>query len=303
MKKVWVLIVVLLLVSACGGPSHTEYGTGTGTGTGNGTGTGSGGGTGTGTGGGGGTGTGTGGGGGTTPPPTTTVAVVINRPAVASNAFMRVISTPTATTARISVTNPNVNGIAYKQIQDFDLSTGITLTMPVASNYTFELLSYETGTPRVMEEYAIDQGVDIVRGSNTVVLTLVPIVATITLPTGTIYTAQVYTVTADYLSSPTTSTPFQSLWRMTAQARTTPYPAPLHNSGVASSTTSLSLKAPVNNNQPGTLYVQAEFYPRTSLLNTGEFYYNWSYVYPNPLWGEAPLSAPLEVDTGTVTIP
>jgi hypothetical protein len=274
-KKGWILIAMMLL-SACGGVSGDN---GAVNGSGNG-------------------GSGSGGGGsdaGTVP--TATVALVVNRSGSAEVSAMKaMMAPPAATNARISITNPNVNGISYKQIQNLPIPSTTLLTVPIASGYSFELVTYYTATFNFIESYATTTGVIISAGSNTVTLTLNPIAVTLNYP-ATLSTAQSYTV--DFVSS-LTPTPLLSVWRLKAQ--TTPYTTPLHLSGHVSSVTQNVLVAPVNNNQPGTVYFQGEFYLKSSMLNTGELYTNWVFVYPNPLWGDAALSAILSVPSGTVTM-
>ena len=272
MKKVWVLIAMLLL-SACGGSGNSaKSGSGD---------SGSGGGSDAGT------------------TPTATVEILVNRSASSQLSAARkvIMAAPVATQARISITNPKVNGISYKQIQDISIPAGSTqLTVPIASGYSFELVTYTTGSFNLIEEYALTQNVDIIAGSNTVTLTLDPIAVVIS-PPATLSTGQSYTVS--YVSSLNPS-PFQSIWRLKAQ--TTNYTKPLHLNGTSSGTTSIKLTAPVNNNQPGTIYFQVEFFIKSSMLNSGESYYNWAFVSPNPLWGDPALSAILSVPSGTVTI-
>jgi hypothetical protein len=193
------------------------------------------------------------------------------------------------------VTNPNVNGITYKQIQDIVIPGSGTLTIPIASGYTFELVTYITGTTNLMEEYAVTPNVQIQAGSNDVLLSLNPIGVGLPVP-ASLTTAQSYSVSVNY----TNPSPLQSLWRLTAQ--TADYTKPLHVSGSSSSTNVITMVAPINNNRPCTLYFQAEFYAKSSLLNTGENATNWAFVYPNPLWGDAAISTPVTVPSGTVTI-
>jgi hypothetical protein len=265
MKRL-VILIALSLVSACGG------------------------------GGGGGSNTG----GGTGSSHTATVNIVVTRSSgayAADKSASTIMSalTPTPTNARISVTNPNVNGVSFKQIQDTVIPGSLTLTIPIASGYTFELVTYSTGTTNLMEEYAVTQNVQIQAGSNTVSLTLNPIAVGLTVP-ASLNTAQSYSASVNY----TNPSPLQSLWHLTAQ--TADYTKLLHLSGSASGTNVINMVAPVNNNQPCTLYFQAEFFAKSSLLNTGENYANWAFVYPNPLWGDAAISTPVTVASGAVTI-
>jgi hypothetical protein len=193
------------------------------------------------------------------------------------------------------VTNPKVNGVSYKQIQDIVIPDSLTLTIPIASGYTFELVTYTTGTTNLMEEYAVTQNVQIQAGNNTVSLTLNPIVVGLTVP-ASLNTAQSYSASVNY----TNPSPLNAIWRLTVL--TTDYTKPLHSSGSSSGTNVMNMAAPVNNNQPCTLYFQAEFFAKSSLLNIGENYANWAFVYPNPSWGDAPISTPVTVPSGSVTI-
>jgi hypothetical protein len=239
-------------------------------------------------------------GGGTDSSSTATVNIVVTRASAAyaadrsAGAILSAL-TPTPTNARISVTNPNVNGVSFKQIQDTVIPGSLTLTIPIASGYTFELVTYVTGTPNLMEKYAVTQNVQIQAGSNTVFLELNPIAVGLTVP-ASLNTAQSYSVFVNY----TNPSPLNSIWRLTAQ--TADYTKPLHLSGSGSSTNGMNMVAPVNNNQPCTLYFQAELFAKPSLLNTGENYANWAFVYPNPLWGDAAISTPVTVASGSVTI-
>ena len=205
------------------------------------------------------------------------------------------MAAPIPTMARVAVTNPSVNGISYKQIVDLSIPGSTQLTIPIASGYTFELVTYTSGTPNMIEEYAITQNVQIQAGNNTVTLTLSPIAVGLTVP-ASLNTNQTYTVLATF----PTPTALQPTWRLSVQ--TTNYTGPLHMAGTGASSPLLTLTAPVNNNQPATLYFQAEFFLKSSLLNTGESYLNWSFVYPNPAWGDPAISTPLLVPSGTVTI-
>lgn len=269
MKKGWVLIAMLLL-SACGAGSGEVSGSGDGSGGGSGAGT----------------------------PPTATVDIVVTRSATAPVSAMKVLmAAPVPTTARISITNPSVNGISFKQIQNFSIPGSVQLIIPIASGYSFELVTYTTGTPNLIEEYAVAQNVQIQAGNNTVNLTLDPIGVAFTLP-ATLNTGQTYSVVAVSTLNPS---PFQSTWRLSTQTTGT-FTQPRHLSGAASSTTQINLVAPINNNQPGTIYFQGEFFIKSSMVNLGESAFNWAFVNPNPAWGDAPLSAILSVPSGTVTI-
>ncbi len=227
---------------------------------------------------------------------TASVAIVVKRATGTSTTrTMAIKAAPLPTMARIAVTNPNVNGISYKQIQDITIPGSTTMTIPIETGYNFELVTYTGGTPNMIEEYAITPNVQIQSGSNTITLTLYPITAGLTVP-ASIITGQSYTVTMNT----SVSTGLQAGWRLNSQM--TDYTKPLHLQGYYTNTNQLVLTAPVNNNQPGTVYFQAEFYLGSSMLKTGESYLNWTFVYPNPYWGDAPVSAPLLVPSGTVTI-
>jgi hypothetical protein len=263
-KKRWILIAMLLL-SACGG-------------------------------GGGGNGavSSNDGGGGTSP--VASVDIIVTRTAH-EPAMTASMAAPAPTSARISITNPNVNGLSYKQIQDISIPGSTQLTIPIASGYTFELLTYVPGTVNYIEEYAVTPGVSIVSGNNTVTLNLNQITVGLNIP-ASLTTGQSYTVLATYLSPG--PSPLQSGWYLKAQ--TSDYSQPLHMSGVICSTSQITLVAPVNNNLPGTMYFQGEFFIKSSMLNATETYTKWAFVYPNPSWGDSSVSAPLLVPSGTVTI-
>lgn len=274
-KKEWLLLIAMLFLSACGGGSS-----------------------------------GTDGGSGsvkndqTNDPGTTPsamVSIIVTDSAsangVAMGSMLAAPTMPTMTMARISITNPSVNGISYKQIQSIAIPGTTTLSVPIASGYTFELVTYIPGTRNYIGQYAQTQNVQIQAGSNSVTLALSPITSLLTVdPATAIVTGQSYTVSVNY-SAPT---PLQSMWYISN--RTTDFTQPLHLTGTYSYLPTVKLVAPVNNNLPGTLYFQGEFFIKSSLLNTSESYYNWVFVYPNPMWGDSPISVPLEVPSGDVTI-
>ncbi len=271
MKKGWVLIgmLVMLLLSACGGGGGNNAG-GSGSGDGSGAGT----------------------------PPTANVELIVNRSTSAQGSAMKAMSAPLPPTmARISITNPSVNGISYKQIQDISIPGSADLAVPIASGYTFELVTYVTGSAtNIVEEYAVTPNVDIVAGTNTVTLTLNPIGMTYTLP-ASLTTGQSYSFAAAGTLDPS---PFQAMWMLKTQM--TNFTKPLHLSGVSYTTVQIDLVAPLNNNQSGTIYYQGEFFLKASMLKAGESYSKWSFVYPNPLWGDPTVSAILSAPSGTVTI-
>jgi hypothetical protein len=134
LKKGWILIAMLLL-SACGGG-----------------------------GGGGNDAVSSNDGGGGETSTTAAVNIVVTRSASAP-ALAAGMAAPAPTNARISITNPNVNGISYKQIQDIPIPGSAQLTVPIASGYTFELLTYVSGAVNYIEEYAVTQGVSILEAT------------------------------------------------------------------------------------------------------------------------------------------
>ncbi len=246
--------------------------------------------------------------GGSTPPPTdvysgptASVTIVVNRSA-STNGSGAVLAAPVPTMARLSITNPNCNGVNYKLIVDLTIPGTASISIPIATGFTFEMVTYtvataQTGTFNNMEEYAVTPNVAIVAGNNTITLTLVPITVGLTVP-ASLNSGQTYSAVYSLLT-PSTS-PFQTGWRLRAQ--TTNITSVLHLTGSYSATNSINMVAPVNGNQPATVYFQSEFLIKPSLVKTGELSSNWSFVYPNPLWGDLPISAPMSVPSGTVTI-
>jgi hypothetical protein len=223
------------------------------------------------------------------------VTIVVNRHAAAAGAVARAIAAPTM--ARIAITSPNVNGVSYKQIQDIPVPGSTTLTIPVASGYTFELVTYVVdGTINRLIEYALTQNVQILKSPavNTVTLTLDRIKMGLTVP-ASLTVAQPYSVFANF----STPNPLQSSWALSTQ--TTDYTLPQHLHAVVTSN-HINMLPPVNNNQPATVYFQGEFFLKSTMINTNESYTNWSFVYPNPQWLTDTVSAPLLVPTGTVAI-
>jgi hypothetical protein len=123
--------------------------------------------------------------------------VVNHAPAAAKASALGV---PAATMARIVVSNQRVNGLKYKLIQDISLPGSTTLTIPVASGYTFELVTYVVdGTLNRIIDYASVQDVQIQQSPavNTVTLTLDRIRMGITVP-ATLTVGQTYSVVASF---------------------------------------------------------------------------------------------------------
>ena len=225
------------------------------------------------------------------------VTVVVNRAAANIVAKTVALAVPQPTMARIVVTHPRINGLSYKQIQDITLPGSATLTLPVAAGYTFELVTYVVdGKINRLIEYASTQDVQILQSPavNTVTLTLDYITMGLTVPVS-LPVGQTYAVVANF----PTPNPLHSIWALSTQ--TTNFTLPLH---LHASTTSYhsDMLPPKNNNMPATVYFQAEFFLKPTMLNTNELFSNWSFVYPNPLWHSDTVSAPLLVPSGQVTI-
>ena len=117
--------------------------------------------------------------------------------------------------ARIVVTHPRINGLSYKQIQDITLPGAATLTIPVASGYTFELVTYVVdGTINRLIEYASTQAVQILESPavNTVTLTLDYIEMGLTVP-DLLHRRPTYSVIANF----PTPNPLHSVWALSTQ--------------------------------------------------------------------------------------
>jgi len=251
-------------------------------------------------------------------PGTPTGSVVVNITAVDAKATdeKTAEAQPAATRLRLVVTNPGltVSGSAYKVIVDGSIVSSITLALPVANNYTFQVVTYiQGGTPQVnrMLRYAKASPVSITPSGATVNLSTTPIVANFTLPNPT-FSGQQLNPTAN-IPQPT---PLQTPWNLFLS--TSPITNALHTLTFPIH----SVRAPIVLTA-GTLYAQGEFFINTSLLDTTptgsvlmydtagnpvshttETFHEWTFNYPNPEagFGDPDLSAPLGLVSVTIPI-
>ena len=293
MKKLWFLIAMLLLVG-CGNSSSTSTTVSTGTGSGS-------------------------GGIIEVGPDTPAGKVVVNITGIeAQTADEKTAEAqPTPTGLRLVITNPSlrIGGSPYKVIVDGAYVSSLTLSFPVANNYTFQVVTYiPGGTPSVnrMLKYAKAFPVNITTSGAIVNLVTTPIVASFTLPNPTI-SGQTLNITAN-MPQPT---PLLTAWNLFLS--TSPITTALHTTTALNHTavhTPIVLSA-------GTLYAQGEFFISTTLLDTTptgtvpmldtagnpvthttETFRDWTFNYPNPEAGfdTFDVSAPLNLVSATINI-
>jgi hypothetical protein len=209
------------------------------------------------------------------------------------------LAAPAAAFIRVVISNPTlvVNHVSYKALQDAAIPGSMTFTVPAANGYTVEAVSYVKDTTlninRILK-YAKSSLNVAVNSTNPVTLALTPITVALNLPPAGVNTGAPYTVTA---TIPAVS-PLQPLWSLIV--KTSDFSGPNHL-GTTISPDPHNLTAPAAFT-PGTLYAQGEFFMKDDLLDTTEVNTGWTFNYPNPAYGDAPVTTPLNVPSGNVNI-
>ena len=209
------------------------------------------------------------------------------------------LSPPAATFVRVVISNPSVvvNHVSYKALQDSAIPGSMTFTVPAALGYTVEAVSYVKDTTLTINrilKYAKSTLNVAANSTNPVTLAMTPITVALNLPPSGVNTGAPYTVSA---TIPAVS-PLQPNWALIV--RTSDFTGPNHL-GTTITSDPHNLTAPATFT-PGTLYAQGEFFMKDALLDSTELNTNWTFNYPNPDYGDAPVTTPLNVPSGSVNV-
>lgn len=203
---------------------------------------------------------------------------------------------PTPTHIRIVIRN---SATGFKAVKDVavPMTTAVSIPVPVATGYTVDGLSYikESYYKRLLKHSqvsGIDVGKDVDTPAN---LTLLPIPVTIT-PPSTVVAGAPFTIAI------TRSPVLKSFSYL--QMSNTPITTVLPQSSNYSSGnfTVNSQTATV----AGNIYFQVQFFIDDAFVDTTEgsagSFPTWTFHYPNPTYGDDPISMPFTVPTGGISL-
>jgi len=222
---------------------------------------------------------------------------------------------------RVVVTNPNLNGQPYQQIVDQAFGTGaVQLTIPIGTGFTCEVVTYaKDGALNRMSQYGQSSYTDansnvsstfpiIINGNTTIVVSLYDISAAVSpiAPAGGLYStdpdnsgANKYSVGA---TIPTPG-PFQPAWSLAV--KTSSFITPVHLASTPAITFT-NLTAPFSYQQQ-TLYLEGEFFIKTSLIASTDRATNWVFTVDgatlinNVYSGQTSLTAPADTSPPQIT--
>lgn len=206
------------------------------------------------------------------------------------------VTTPEPGWIRVVVSNPNLNGTLYKQVQDIAFGAApVVVSLPVGTGYSVEAVFYaKSGGRNQMSRYGVFTGIDITEGNNTAALVeTAPLTVSMTAVAdsvdGLIYSTapkNTYSVTA------TIGAGLQPGWSLAVS--TSPFTGPVHlaHAPAAAYTAQAAPSSYVNS----TLYFQGEFFVKSSLLTNNESATNWTFHF------DAPTTKSVLVHAGTSSI-
>jgi len=203
---------------------------------------------------------------------------------------------PTPTNIRVIVSNTDTG---FKAIQDVAVSsiTSVTIPVPVGTGYTVDAISYVLGNGKQILKYNNASGISVSTNVNTPVnIILQPISVSIT-PPNTVVAGNSFNLS---FTKPSELFGFNCLnWgdSLITTASIQPTGANMVYGN------QVSLNAPTET-ASGNLYFQMVFFINSNFLNSNELgdMYNWYFYYPNPTYGDTPVSMPYTLPGGGISL-